>query len=163
MIEVDFIDKTGKVQKLEPVVQVFFKKLYNTCLQEKIDLNFQTDKLQLIIDKGAVFELVFVGNKEIKELNKTYRKVDKITDVLSFEDYDDFEDKPFIGSIVISVDKAKEQAKEIGNSFDSECLFLSLHGFLHLLGFDHETDNGEMLQAQKQLKQCLTDYFSEKE
>jgi probable rRNA maturation factor len=161
MIEVDFIDKLESVEHFVPVFQAFFKEIYD-CLTDNDNFLFKTEKLEIVLKKGAVFELVFVDNDEIRELNKTYRKVNKITDVLSFEDFEYFEEKPFIGSVVISVERAKKQADEIGNSFKSECLFLSLHGFLHLLGFDHETDNGEMLRFQKQLKQCLADYFSEK-
>ncbi len=162
MIEVDFIDKLELVEHFETAFQTFFEKLH-VCLKENIDFVYKTEKLEIVAEKGAVFELVFVDNEEIKKLNSTYRKVNNITDVLSFEDFEDFEEKPFIGSVVISVDRAKEQAKEIGNSFKNECLFLSLHGFLHLLGYDHVTDNGEMIKFQKQLRQCLADFFSENE
>lgn len=95
--------------------------------------------------------LKFVSKEEIKELNKNIRGIDKITDVLSFpmleikqgqhlKDFDS-EREPDgwlnLGDIALCVDKAKEQAKEYGNTQKREIVFLALHGFLHLLGYDH--------------------------
>ncbi len=94
----------------------------------------------------------FVSGDEIKALNKEYRNVDKVTDVLSFPMLDidykktkliDFEGERepngqlYIGDIVICKDKAKEQAKDFGHSYKREIAFLALHGFLHILGYDH--------------------------
>ncbi len=102
---------------------------------------------QKLTDKSV--ELLFVDNNSIKELNKTYRGIDKPTDVLSFP----LADTPYapLGSIVISIDKAKELAKKLGHTIQEEIALLYIHGLLHLLGYDHETDSGQMRQKEAQL------------
>ncbi len=87
-------------------------------------------------------ELVLTDDTEIKELNKQYRNIDKATDVLSFP----FEPMPMspLGSIVISIDTADRISKAMGHTFNDELQLLFIHGLLHLMGYDHETDNGEM-------------------
>ena len=87
-------------------------------------------------------ELLVVKNDEIQVLNKTHRNIDKATDVLSFPMDFDFENMP-LGSIVISTDFVQEKSKEYGHSFNEEFSLLFIHGILHLLGYDHEVDNGE--------------------
>jgi probable rRNA maturation factor len=91
-------------------------------------------------------ELIITDNEEIQKLNKEYRNTDKPTDVLSFP----LENIPFspLGSIIISIDKAKEKAKELGHTVDEELTLLFVHGLLHLLGYDHEKDNGQMRQKE---------------
>jgi probable rRNA maturation factor len=92
-------------------------------------------------------ELILTDNKEIQELNKTYRQKDMPTDVLSFPINDNFH----LGSIVISVDKAKEIANKLGHSVEDEIKLLFIHGLLHLLGYDHEVDNGEMREKEAEV------------
>ncbi|WP_152057486.1 rRNA maturation RNase YbeY, partial [Aliarcobacter butzleri] len=87
-------------------------------------------------------ELIVVKNDEIQELNKEYRNIDKPTDVLSFPMNFEVIDMPLLGSIVISTDFVQEKAKEFKHSFNEEFTLLFIHGLLHLLGFDHEIDNG---------------------
>ena len=95
-------------------------------------------------------ELLVVKNDEIQELNKEHRNIDKATDVLSFPM--DF-DMPYmpLGSIVISTDFVEEKAKEYGHTFNEEFSLLFIHGILHLLGFDHEVDNGEHRAKEEEL------------
>ncbi len=102
----------------------------------------------------------FVGEKEIQVLNKKFRDIDKVTDVLSFPNlnkkYDqkltDFsneilDDVLFLGDIVICKKVAKRQAKEYGHSLKREVCFLAVHGLLHLLGYDHvEADEEKLMQ-----------------
>lgn len=95
-------------------------------------------------------ELLVVKNDEIKELNKEHRKIDKATDVLSFPMDFDFVNMP-LGSIVISTDFVEEKSKEYGHSFNEEFSLLFIHGILHLLGFDHEVDNGEHRAKEEEL------------
>lgn len=87
--------------------------------------------------------VTFTDNKKIHKLNLEYRNVDRPTDVLSFPlGDDDFEtegDKVLLGDIVLSLEKANEQANEYGHSFEREVAFLTVHSTLHLLGYDHET------------------------
>lgn len=90
--------------------------------------------------------LSFVTNEEIRELNKNFRGIDKVTDVLSFpmltEDEFDVEYEEYsLGDIVISTQKAIEQAEEYGHSIDREICFLVCHSMFHLLGYDHMDDN----------------------
>ena len=98
--------------------------------------------LQLQITEDIEMSCVFVDNPKIQELNRTYRHLDKPTDVISFalEDNGVMEVKGAprcIGDIFISIDRAKQQAREYGHSLDREICFLFTHGLLHLLGFDH--------------------------
>ena len=95
-------------------------------------------------------ELLVVKNDEIRELNKEHRNIDKATDVLSFPMDFDFEHMP-LGSIVISTDFVEEKAKEYGHSFNEEFSLLFIHGILHLLGFDHEVDEGEHRTKEEEL------------
>ncbi|MDD3009286.1 MAG: rRNA maturation RNase YbeY [Arcobacter sp.] len=95
-------------------------------------------------------ELLVVKNDEIQALNKVHRNIDKPTDVLSFPLDFDFPDMP-LGSIVISTDFVEEKAKEYGHSFDEEFTLLYIHGILHLLGYDHEVDNGEHRNKEEEL------------
>lgn len=95
-------------------------------------------------------ELLVVRNDEIQELNKEHRNIDKATDVLSFPMDFDMPNMP-LGSIVISTDFVEEKAKEYGHTFNEEFSLLFIHGILHLLGYDHEVDNGEHRQKEEEL------------
>lgn len=95
-------------------------------------------------------ELIVVKNDEIQELNKEHRNIDKATDVLSFPMDFDFPNMP-LGSIVISTDFVEEKSKEYGHSFNEEFSLLFIHGILHLLGYDHEVDNGEHRSKEEEL------------
>ena len=97
--------------------------------------------------------IAFVSDKTIRELNRQFRDVDRPTDVLSFP-ADDTDDSN-LGDIAISVDTASAQAKENGLKFDEEVGQLILHGLLHLCGYDHETDNGEMNKLELRLRKKL--------
>lgn len=104
----------------------------------------------------AEVSVSFVTNEEIKNLNRDYRNKDSVTDVISFAlEEDDMniihEDAPrTLGDIVISTDRANEQAEDYGHSYRRELLFLSLHGFLHLLGYDHMESDDEVKMNGKQ-------------
>ena len=96
------------------------------------------------------FELIITNNDEIQELNKEHRNIDKATDVLSFPMEFDFPNMP-LGSIVISIDFVEEKAKEFNHSQENELTLLFIHGLLHLLGYDHEVDNGEHRSKEEEL------------
>lgn len=97
--------------------------------------------------KDVEFNVILVDNNYIHELNKNYRKIDRETDVITFalEDNEEVneEEHRLLGDIYISVDKAKSQALEYGHSFKREICFLAVHGFLHLLGYDHMNKHDE--------------------
>jgi probable rRNA maturation factor len=117
----------------------------------RIDYNFDIKKLIPIYESltNKDIELILTDNKEIQILNKEYRQIDKPTDVLSFP-LENIPGMP-LGSIVISIDKAKEGAENFGHSIDEEITLLFIHGLLHLLGYDHETDSGEMREKEAEI------------
>ncbi|ADN09188.1 rRNA maturation RNase YbeY [Sulfurimonas autotrophica] len=94
-------------------------------------------------------ELVVTTNDEIQQINKEYRNIDKPTDVLSFP-YEEMPMSP-LGSIVVSQDLVIAKAKELGHAQEDEFTLLFIHGLLHLLGYDHEIDNGQMRQEEERL------------
>ena len=103
------------------------------------------------------FSVAFVSDRRMKELNSFFRGKDSTTDVLSFpHESDEFDpDDSNLGDIVISVEQAERQAGENGLTLENEIKQLILHGVLHLSGYDHETDNGEMNKKELQLRRKL--------
>jgi probable rRNA maturation factor len=83
--------------------------------------------------------IAFIGDTKMRQLNRRYRKQDKTTDVLSFSGDDDF-----FGEIIISPTQIKRQAKENGNSFEGELIFILIHGLLHLAGYNDETEKDRL-------------------
>lgn len=136
----------------------------------EVSEEFQTS-LTLLLERGigealaraggledSEISLTFVDDQRIHELNQEYRGVDRPTDVLSFalqeEDEEepevfDFEDN-LLGDIIISMDRAKEQAEEYGHSLAREIVYLAVHGTLHLLGYDHEQDRDKLEMREKE-------------
>ncbi len=106
----------------------------------------------------AEVSVTFCDNEYIRELNNEYRGIDRHTDVLSFPIYEDgnFDEAEcemgaVLGDIVISLERAREQAEELGNTFYREVAFLTIHSVLHLLGYDHERSaEDEEIQCERQ-------------
>lgn len=94
-------------------------------------------------------ELIITDSKEMREINKTHRNIDKDTDVLSFP-YEEMPMSP-LGSIVVSSSYLQDNSKEFGHEINDELALLFIHGMLHLLGYDHEKDNGEMRTKEAEL------------
>ncbi|HSV33484.1 MAG TPA: rRNA maturation RNase YbeY [Pyrinomonadaceae bacterium] len=119
---------------------------------------FADGALKVIRDDHHEATIVFVSDRKIKQLNRSYRGKNYATDVLSFRtDTAAFEaeNKSNLGDLVISVDRAAAQAKEAGHSFADEVKQLILHGLLHLSGYDHETDKGQMNRLELRLRRRL--------
>lgn len=95
-------------------------------------------------------ELVFVSDDEMRKINHEQRGIDKTTDVLSFP-YESFGGECLQGSVVINTDLASRVAAELGHSCDDEIALLFLHGVLHVMGYDHECDNGEMRAKEEEV------------
>lgn len=141
------IDVIGEVQALP-----------DKCIQsikELIVYTLQTEQ----IHQSVEISVNFVTNRDIQKLNKQFRKIDSPTDVLSFPLHDrkelenTFSVHPIsLGDIVISIDQAIEQAKAYNHSLEREYAFLTLHGLLHLLGYDHDTEENERIMFAKQKK-----------
>ncbi|MGE6375411.1 rRNA maturation RNase YbeY [Peribacillus muralis] len=151
ILAIDLLDETNEVteeaqQLVESILQFAAKK-------EKIE-------------EDTELSVTFVDNERIREINKEYRHKDAATDVISFALEEMGEDEVeivggemprMLGDIIISIERTKEQAEEYGHSFDRELGFLALHGFLHLLGFDHMNEEEEKMMFTKQ-KEILEEY-----
>lgn len=117
-------------------------------LYELLEFTLKREKLD-----NVEFNIIFVDSKTIHEINKTYRNIDRVTDVISFalEDNKTIElDHRLLGDIYICIERAEEQAKEYGHSFLRELSFLTIHGLLHLLGYDHMEKEDEEIMFKKQ-------------
>ncbi|SFJ19721.1 probable rRNA maturation factor [Halobacillus dabanensis] len=147
MITIDFQDETNSVD------EAFIDMIHRI-------IRFAGEKEDVAGD--AEVSISFVDNNEIQEINRNYRQKDQPTDVISFamQELGDGEmnvldeNMPkMLGDIVISVDKAKEQADEYNHSLEREFGFLALHGFLHLLGYDHmnQDDEKKMFARQEEI------------
>lgn len=121
-------------------------------LENHTDLNVDLSYLESIAKTlcHKEFELIITSSDEIQLLNKTHRGKDSATDVLSFPLEYDMPNMP-MGSIVICDEYVKTKAQEYGHTQQEELTLLFIHGLLHLLGFDHETDNGEQRKKEEEL------------
>ncbi|MBQ7702880.1 MAG: rRNA maturation RNase YbeY, partial [Firmicutes bacterium] len=123
------------------------------------DLAAQGEGLE---DPDLQLSVSFVSKEEIQELNRDYRSVDSVTDVLSFPQFERDEIEFYasnsgsapqefmLGDVVICREKAEEQAEEYGHSFERELVYLFTHSVLHLLGYDHETDEEKALMRKRE-------------
>jgi len=118
--------------------------------------DFAARAIEAIGNRHKAVTIVFVSDSAIRKLNKQFRDKDYATDVLSFPtESEQFENQSSLGEIVIATDRAAVQAKENGLTFSNEVEQLILHGLLHLCGYDHETDNGEMNRLELKLRKKL--------
>lgn len=137
-------------------------EIYIDNRQEKIEIeNEISDIIEKVIKEVLTYEdksldcevsVSFVDNEEIKELNKEYRGVDKETDVLSFPMEDEFfvGGPILLGDIIISVEKAYEQAEDFGHSLFREIAYLTAHSMFHLLGYDHMEEKEKTIMREKE-------------
>lgn len=102
------------------------------------------------IDKEYYVSVSFVDDNEIKNLNRDYRNVDKVTDVLSFPMDEEYDDKIILGDIVINMTRVLSQAKEFGHSNRRELSYLCVHSTLHLLGYDHIEEEDRIIMRAKE-------------
>lgn len=137
-------------------------ELVNRQRKIKIDAKIFRDFADQAIDiipeaKGKSVVIAFVSDRKMSELNTEFRGKDLTTDVLSFPfEADEFEtDQNTLGDMAISLEQAHRQAAENDLTFSTEIKQLILHGILHLCGYDHETDNGEMNSLEVQLRDKL--------
>ena len=126
------------------------------------NLEKELDELKTLLvnvakDEGLeniLFNVIIIDNSRIREINREYRNIDRETDVISFALEDDktfnLQEIRVLGDIYISIDKARSQALEYGHSFKRELSFLAIHGFLHLLGYDHMEKDEEEIMFKKQ-------------
>lgn len=117
----------------------------------RTSLNIHVDLVEAIAStfSDKEIELIITDKQEMQEINKAHRNIDKATDVLSFP-YEDMPMSP-LGSIVICSSYIQEKSKELGHTDSDEFALLFIHGLLHLLGYDHEVDNGEMREEEARI------------
>lgn len=143
--EIEFLDIDENKEHIELI-----KKVVNKCFEEE---NLQNSNLYISI--------ILTDPKNIQEINKEHRNIDKPTDVLSFpmfekEELDekiknqDFEYEDVLGDIVISIERVKGQAEEYGHSFEREFAYMIVHGFYHLMGYDHIEEEDKILMRPKE-------------
>ena len=128
------------------------KKILTKCFEE-----------ENLIDSKLHITITLTTPENIKEINREYRAIDKETDVLSFPMFEkdeldlkvknkDFEHEDVLGDIVISIEKVEEQAKEYGHSFEREFSYMIVHGFYHLMGYDHIKEEDKKVMRPKEDK-----------
>jgi len=111
-------------------------------------------RLQAEVARGRAFDCLIAGNARMRRLNREFRGQDATTDVLSFPAHPEA-GSTRAGDIAISLDRARAQARQFGHSTEREIRILMLHGLLHLLGQDHETDGGRMARVEKRWRARL--------
>lgn len=140
-MEINFDNKQDRY-KIEEELLSEIKRCILTCLE-----------VEAISSSNVEVAVLFVDNEQIREINRDFRNIDKETDVLSFPidlDFKDLSLPNMLGDIVISVEKAIEQAKDFGHSVDREILYLVCHSMFHLMGYDHMTDSEKIIMREKE-------------
>ena len=107
------------------------------------------------VARGDDFACLVTTDAELRKLNRTYRRKDYATDVLSFPANQDSGMAGYLGDLAISWQRARAQGQEYGHSTEIEIQVLMLHGLLHLMGLDHETDDGKMSRTEKRWRRAL--------
>ena len=134
------------------------KEEYKNVIEKVLSQCFKEEKLE---NSKLCITVTLTTPKKIQEINKQYRNIDRATDVLSFPMFEkdeldkkiqknDFENEDILGDIVVSVDKVKEQAIEYGHSFERELSYMIVHGFYHLMGYDHIEEEDKKIMRKKE-------------
>ena len=134
------------------------KEEYKNVIEKVLSQCFKEEKLE---NSKLSVTVTLTTPKTIQEINKQYRNIDRATDVLSFPMFEkdeldkkiqtnDFENEDILGDIVVSVEKVKEQAVEYGHSFERELSYMIVHGFYHLMGYDHIEEDDKKIMRKKE-------------
>lgn len=148
MYEITYLNIEKGKEDWERIVEKVLKK----CFEE-----------EGLIDSKLIMTITFTTPEEIRKINKKYRKIDMATDVLSFPMFEkaeldekiknkDFLYEDVLGDVIISIDKVKEQAEEYGHSFERELSYMLVHGFYHLMGYDHIEEEDKKIMRPKEEK-----------
>lgn len=148
MYEISYLN----VEKGQEDWEAIVKKVLDKCFEE-----------EGLLDSKLIMTITFTTPEEIRKINKKYRKIDKATDVLSFPMFEkaeldekiknkDFLYEDVLGDVIISIDKVKEQAEEYGHSFERELSYMLVHGFYHLMGYDHIEEEDKKIMRPKEEK-----------
>lgn len=147
MYEITYLNLEENKEYEETVKKVLYK-----CFEE-----------EGLLDSKLMITITFTIPEEIRKINKKYRKIDRATDVLSFPMFEkseldekiknkDFLYEDMLGDIIISIEKVKEQAIEYGHSFERELSYMLVHGFYHLMGYDHIEEEDKKIMRPKEDK-----------
>ncbi|MDU6182806.1 MAG: rRNA maturation RNase YbeY [Anaerococcus vaginalis] len=142
------------------------KLIINNETNEDINIKNHLEKVirevlnvEKVDQEKCEISLSFVDEEKIRQLNKDFRSIDRVTDVLSFpiedffnEDRENILEKPYLmlGDVVICLDVARKQADELGHSFEREIMYLTCHSIFHLLGYDHIEDDDKKIMRSKE-------------
>ena len=148
MYEISYLNVEKGQEDWEGIVEKVLKK----CFEE-----------EGLIDSKLIMTITFTTPEEIRKINKKYRKIDRATDVLSFPMFEkaeldekiknkDFLYEDVLGDIIISIEKVREQAEEYGHSFERELSYMLVHGFYHLMGYDHIEEEDKKIMRPKEEK-----------
>lgn len=148
MYEISYLN----VEKGQEAWEAIVKKVLDKCFEE-----------EGLLDSKLIMTITFTTPEEIRKINKKYRKIDKATDVLSFPMFEkdeldekiksgDFPYEDVLGDVIISIEKVREQAKEYGHSFERELSYMLVHGFYHLMGYDHIEEEDKKIMRPKEEK-----------
>ena len=145
MYEITYLNLEKGQEDWEKIV----KRVLDKCFEE-----------EGLLDSKLIITITFTTPEEIRKINKKYRKIDRATDVLSFEKDEldekiknkDFLYEDVLGDIIISIDKVREQAEEYGHSFERELSYMLVHGFYHLMGYDHIEEEDKKIMRPKEEK-----------
>ena len=148
MYEISYLN----VEKGQEDWEAIVKKVLDKCFEEEGWL-----------DSKLIMTITFTTPEEIRKINKKYRKIDKATDVLSFPMFEkdeldekikngDFPYEDVLGDVIISIEKVREQAEEYGHSFERELSYMLVHGFYHLMGYDHIEEEDKKIMRPKEEK-----------
>ena len=148
MYEITYLNIEKGKEDWERIVEKVLKK----CFEE-----------EGLIDSKLIMTITFTTPEEIRKINKKYRKIDRATDVLSFPMFEkaeldekiknkDFLYEDVLGDVIISIDKVREQAEEYGHSFERELSYMLVHGFYHLMGYDHIEEEDKKIMRPKEEK-----------
>ena len=148
MYEITYLNIEKGQENWEGIVEKVLKK----CFEE-----------EGLMDSKLIMTITFTTPEEIRKINKKYRKIDRATDVLSFPMFEkaeldekiknkDFLYEDVLGDVIISIDKVKEQAEEYGHSFERELSYMLVHGFYHLMGYDHIEEEDKKIMRPKEEK-----------
>lgn len=146
MYEISYLN----VEKGQEDWEAIVKKVLEKCFEE-----------EGLLDSKLIMTITFTTPEEIRKINKKYRKIDKATDVLSFPMFEkdeldekiksgDFPYEDVLGDVIISIEKVREQAEEYGHSFERELAYMVVHGFYHLMGYDHMEENDKKKMRAKE-------------
>lgn len=145
------------------IIELYYKNInenneFENLIETVVEKCFETEKLT---GTNLYISITLTTPDEIRKINKEYRNIDKETDVLSFPMFEKYEIDEIvkkqenevsetIGDIIISIERVEEQAKEYGHSFERELAYMVVHGFYHLMGYDHIDENDKVLMREKE-------------